>query len=41
MDSILIPLVKKYDHYSYNFIPGVENFDGREVENMFLTHKKK
>ena len=40
-ESILIPLVKKWDTYSCDFIPGVEKFDGRKSDNMVLTYRKK
>ncbi len=39
--GILIPLVNNYDNYNYDFIPGVEQADGRESDNMVLTYVKK
>lgn len=40
-ESLMIPLVDKWDSYSYDFIPGVEQVEGRPSENMVLTYKKK
>lgn len=40
-EGINIPLVEKWDNYSYSFIPGVEQIEGRNSENLVLTYKKK
>lgn len=39
-EGINIPLVQKWDNYSYSFIPGVETMDGISSDNMVLTYRK-
>ena len=40
-EGINIPLIEKWDDYSYDFIPGVENLDnGTQADNLVLSYKK-
>lgn len=37
--GINIPLIKE-NNYTYDFIPGVESYEGNETENLILTYHK-
>jgi len=40
-EGINIPLIEKWDSYSYDFIPGVEKLDnGTQADNLVLSYKK-
>lgn len=39
--GINIPLIEKWDNYTYSFVPGVERILGRDSENLVLTYRKR
>lgn len=41
IDGINVPLYSNWDHYSYHFINGVEQYEQRNSENLILTYQKK
>ena len=40
-NGICSGLIKKWDHYSYDFIEGVEENNGIISDNVVLTYKKR
>lgn len=40
-EGICSQLVKKWDRYTYDFIPGVEQEEDKPAENVVLTYRKK